>query len=105
MTHQLQSQSHRKKQKTGQQTLFGDRAFDPLVDCEVCKAKQHGRLVHRALHKLCNNKRGGSRSASTMALEQEEKRFKLHFATPLSEAEKCSAAHTAREAAQAFFVP
>ncbi len=105
-THQLQSQSHRKKQKvTGQQTLFGDRAFDPLVDCEVCRAKQYGRAVHRAHHKLCNNKRGGCSTTATKALAQEEKRLKLHFAAPLTEAEKCSAQYTTREAVEAFFVP
>ena len=103
-THQLQSQS-RKKQKTGQQTLFGQRAFDPLEDCEVCKGKRCGRAVHRAHHKLCNNKRGGARSASTIALQQEERRLQVLFATPLTETEKCSAQHTTKESMQAFFVP
>ena len=106
-THQLQSQSHRsKKQKiTGQQTLFGDRAFDSLKDCEVCRAKQYGRSVHRAHHKLCNNKRGGAKATSTLALEQEEKRLSALFAAPLKESEKCSGRHMTQEAVQAYFTP
>ena len=106
-THQMQSQSNRKKQKvTGQQTLFGDLAFDPFKDCEVCKAKRYGRVVHRAHHDLCNNRRGGAKtSPQAMALAQEEKRLKLLFDTPLQESEKCSAQCTTKEAVQAYFEP
>lgn len=107
-THQLQSQSHYKKQKTGQQTLFGDRAFDPLKDCEVCKGKQQGRNVHRAHHKLCYNKRGGTaaaRSAAAMASLQEEKRLQEFFSTPLTEQEKCSGKYLTKEAVNGYFAP
>ena len=45
----------RKKLKAGDQaTLFGERAFDPVKDCEVCRAKQQGQAVHRAHHQRCN---------------------------------------------------
>jgi len=106
-THQLQSQSHRKKQKTtGQQTLSGERAFDPLEDCAVCKAKRFGREVHRAHHRLCyHNRRTRGLFEAALSLEQEEKRLRLHFTTPSSESEKCSRQHTTKEAGQAFFAP
>ena len=104
-THQLQSESHRKKQKTGQQTLFGDRAFDPLKDCEVCKGKIVGRAVHRAHHHLCNNRRGGAKTKSTKAMEDEDKRLQNLFAAPLTEAEKCSGKCLTKEAAAGHFAP
>jgi len=106
-THQMQSNHKKKKQKTtGQQTLFGGLAFDPLVDCEVCKAKKYGRSVHRAHHTLCNNKRGGAtKSAATMALAQEEKRLQVLFTTPLTEEEKCSGRFLTKEAVTGFFEP
>lgn len=107
VTHLLQSQSHRKKQKgSGQQTLFGDRAFDPLKDCEVCKAKQCGRSVHRSHHARCNNRRGGAKvSTATLDLQKEENRLKLLFATPLTESEKCSGKHITKEAVKKYFAP
>ena len=103
----MQSNHKKKKQKTtGQQTLFGGLAFDPLVDCEVCKAKKYGRSVHRAHHTLCNNKRGGAtKSAATMALAQEEKRLQVLFTTPLTEEEKCSGRFLTKEAVTGFFEP
>lgn len=105
-THQLQSQSYKKKKVVGQQTLFGDRAFDPLVDCEVCRAKQCGRTVHRAHDKRCwQNRRTRGKSEATMSLELQEKQLRLHFETPLTEAEKCSAQHVTKEAGMAFFAP
>jgi len=73
----MQSNSNRKKK--GQQTLFGEKAFNPLEDCEVCKGKKYGRVVHRTHHKMCNNRRGGAKTKSTMTIEQEEKRLKLYF--------------------------
>jgi len=105
--HQLQASSHRKKHKTGgQQTLFGDRAFDPLKDCEVCRAKEYGRSVHRAHHERCvNNRRTRGFSNAALALANEEARLKRHFATPLSEAEKCRGEYATPEAAAAFFAP
>ena len=106
-THQLQSQSHRKKAKTsGQQTLFGEMAFDPKKDCAVCKGKQFGREVHRAHHELCyNNRRTKGFSMATLALQQEEVRLQQHFRQPSEEAEKCSAKHNATEGCEAFFTP
>ena len=103
-THHMQSQSHRKKQRGGQQTLFGDRAFDPLKDCDVCKGKLGGRSVHRAHHKLCWNKRGSAvRSQSTLDMQAGDKRLQVLFSTPLTEAEKCSGKHLTEEAGAAFF--
>ena len=107
-THKLQSESHnnKKRKKGGQQTLFGDRAFDSLVDCEVCKARQWGRSVHRAHHKLCsNNRRTRGMSEASLALAQQEKQLRLHFTTPLSESEKCSSKHATKHAGGAFFTP
>ena len=106
-THLLQSQSHRKKHKsTGQQTLFGDRAFDPLKDCEVCKGRLVGRDVHRAHHRLCYNKRGGAaQSTAAMEIQKEEKRLQVLFATPLTESEKCSGKYLTKEAVAGCFEP
>jgi len=107
-THNLQASNHRKKKQrvTGQQTLFGDRAFDPLKDCEVCKGKLVGRSVHRAHHQLCYNKRGGAAiSKSAMATMQEEKRLQSLFSTPLTEAEKCSGRYLTKEATAEYFAP
>ena len=101
--HRMQSNSNRKKR--GQQTLFGDKAFEPLEDCEVCRGKQYGRVVHRAHHKLCNNRRGGAKTKSTMIIEQEEKRLKPHFETPLTEVEKCSGQCLTKDAVEAYFKP
>jgi len=100
--HQMQSNSNRKK-KRGQQTLFGDKAFDPLEDCEVCRAKQYGRIVHRGHHKLCTNNR--RKPAQQVSLAREEKRLKTLFAAPLAESEKCSGRYITAEAGRAFFAP
>jgi len=107
-THQMQASSHRKKQKGegGQQTLFGNRAFDPLEDCAVYKAKRFGREVHRAHDERCiNNRRTRGFSKAAVALQQEEARLKKHFATPLTEEEKCRGVYATPEAAAAFFAP
>jgi len=106
-THLMQSQSHRKKQRTvGQQTLFGDRAFDPFKDCEVCKGRRVGRDVHRAHHRLCYNKRGGAaQSTAAMEIQREEKRLQVLFATPLSESEKCSGQYLMKDAVAGYFAP
>jgi len=96
-THQLQSQSHRKK---GQQTLFGGLAFDPAKHCPKCRG---GPASHKGHHEKCwNNPR--KRNQST-AMTVEEKRLKALCETPLAEAEKCSGQHMTREATEAFFAP
>ena len=98
----MQSNSNRKKR--GQQTLFGDKAFEPLEDWEVCKGKKYGRVVHRAHHNLCSNRRGGAKT-KTNTMAQEEKRLKMRYETPLTEAEKCSGQYLTKEAVQAYFTP
>jgi len=105
--HQLQSNGRKKRSGGGgQQTLFGDRAFDPLKDCEMCKGKPVGRAVHRAHHSLCYNKRGGtSKSAAAMASQEEAKRLEVLFATLLTEAKKCSCRHLTEEVTDAHFGP
>ena len=106
-THQLQSQSlPRKKMRkhgVGQQTLFGQRAFDPKIDCVVCKAKLWGRQVHRAHHQLCyNNRRTKSvTSEASLALKKEEKRLNL-LAAPLAVEEQFSSRNLTKDS-QNFF--
>ena len=106
-THLMQQSSHKKKQKGDQQTLFGERAFDPKEDCAICKARHIGYAEpHRGHHKLCwNNKRTKGFSEATLSLEQEAKRLKQHFTTPLTEEEKCSGKHSTKEAGLVFFAP
>jgi len=105
-THKMQSESHRKKKKGGQQTLFGDAAFDPIKDCEKCRGKAYGRDVHRAHHPRCiNNRRTKGFSEATVALEREAKRLKTLFSQPLTEAEKCSGQYITKEACHTFFAP
>jgi len=98
-THQLQSQSHRKKHKTsGQQTLFGERAFDPTKNCPKCRG---GPQSHKGHDPRCwNNKRKSKSMAAT-----EEQRLRQHFSAPLSESEKCSGRFLTKEAAASFFAP
>ena len=44
----------KKKTKTAQTTIVGDNAFDPIVDCIICKAKASGLTPRkRAHHPLC----------------------------------------------------
>jgi len=105
---QANSTRPKKKMKAGdQQTLFGNRAFDPRQDCDVCKGKGCGSVVHRAHHKLCcnNGRTRGIVSAVTLESMQEDKRLKEHFAAPLSEGERFSWKHAAKEAQAAFFAP
>lgn len=106
-THQLQAQSHKnsssnnnnKRKKGAQQTLFGAVAFDPLKNCPKCRG---GKSSHKGHHEKCwNNPRRGQ----SKAYVQEEKRLKMLFETPLTEAEKCSGQHMTREATDAFFAP
>ena len=107
-THQMQGNNNypKKKLKAGdQQTLFGDRAFDPNQDCVKCKAKQWGRDVHRGHHPLCWNNRRTKGVVSTTTLESvaEEKRLKQHFSEPLQE--KFSSRYATKETAEEFFTP
>ena len=107
-THQMKSDSPKKKLKAGdQQTLFGDRAFDPKQDCEVCKGKLYGRDVHRAHHKLCwnNRKTKGVVSTTTLDSIQEEKRLKQHFSDKLANEDMFSSRHMTKEATVEFFAP
>jgi hypothetical protein len=70
------SNNHNTKRKTGQLTLQGDVAFDPLKHCVVCKAKSANLdPPHRGHHPLCwNNKRTkGITSKTTLAEMEREK--------------------------------
>jgi len=103
-THQMQNSQPKKKLKAGdQQTMFGERAFDPNQDCVKCKGKLWGRDIHRAHHPLCWNNRLNKGIVSLATLE--EKRLQEHFAEPLAEKDKCSGKHVTTEAVQAFFAP
>ena len=71
----MQANSNKKKRKAGQQlALFGDTAFDPDSDCEVCKGRLGGRTVHQAHHKLCPNNRRTKGIASESNLAANENR-------------------------------
>lgn len=107
-THRMQQNcysSNNNKRKVGQLTLFGERAFEPEKDCEVCKGRLGGREVHRAHHKLCiNNKRTkGITSAVTLAQQKIDKSLKQLFSAPLSEEEKASSQHNSKAASDFFF--
>jgi len=96
--------SSNKRQKTGQLTLFGEQAFDPLKDCEVCKGRLAGRNVHRAHHELCiNNRKTNGLSKSTLLSTQEDKQLKKHFETPLDPSEKASSRYATKAAGEEFF--
>jgi len=97
-THQLQSQSHRKKKQTGQQTLFGNKAFDPTKNCPKCAGRPNSHKGHDP--RCWNNKR---KSKSLQAIE--DQRLRQHFAAPLLESEKCSGKCLTKEAAASFFAP
>jgi len=101
----MQANSNKKKRKAGQQlALFGDTAFDPDSDCEVCKGRLGGRTVHQAHHKLCPNNRRTKGIASEATLQQMkiDESFKKHFNTPLPLEERASSRHLTKEAGQAF---
>jgi len=83
-THKMQAPT--KKSKAGDQlTLTGERAFDPLKDCVVCKAKLAGREVHRGHHPLCCNSRRTKGVTSKVTLDSvaESERLRNHFAKPV----------------------
>jgi hypothetical protein len=107
-THQLQASSHRKKKQkaTGQTTLFGDRAFNPLEDCKVCRVKAAGGSSHKAHHPRCwNNRKTKGKDPKVIAAEKEAKRLEDHFTQPLSAAEKFSSRNLTAEVGEAFFAP
>ena len=99
----MQSQPKKKLKAGDQQTLFGERAFDPNQDCVKCKGKLWGRDIHRAHHPLCWNNRLNKGIVSLATLE--EKRLQEHFAEPLAEKDKCSGKYVAAEGVKAFFTP
>ena len=52
-THQLAG-NNRRKERGGQLTLTGERAFDPIVDCKPCKQFHWlGTKSHKRHHELC----------------------------------------------------
>lgn len=98
-THQLQSSSHKKKQKiSGQQTLFGGQAFDPTKNCPKCRG---GPSSHKGHDSRCWNNKQKSKSMQAM----EDIRLRQHFAAPLTESEKCSGKYLTKEATETFFAP
>lgn len=107
-THKL-SASANKKRKTGQLTLLGEAAFDPLEDCVVCKARafQFKNIPHRGHHKLCPNNRRTRGVTSTTALKQAEidKALKQHFKSPSPPAAKVDWRHSTVQAGAEFFAP
>jgi hypothetical protein len=99
---------NRKKLKTGdQRTLDGQRAFDPLQDCQVCKAKKWGREVHRAHHPLCWNNRRTKGITSEVTLESiaHAEKLRKHFSAQLSAKEKYSSANITQAVGEKFFAP
>jgi hypothetical protein len=106
-THQLQASSHRNKRKTRQPTLFGDRAFDPVLDCKVCKSKASGgKPSHKAHDPRCYiNKRTKGKDAATLAAEKAARQLQQHFDKPLSESEKYSSKYVTPESTELFFLP
>jgi len=104
-THKMQQQQGpMKKLKDGNQsTLTGERTFDPLKDCQKCKAKLGGRDLHRCHHPLCWNNRRTHGVTTKVTLESvaESERLRKHFSKP----EVFSSRNIAKEAAATFFVP
>ena len=108
-THQLAGRSdNKKKQKTGQQTLFGGFAFDSMVDCERCAGVAAGRDPHRAHDPRCVHNRktkGYVASAATLAQQKIDKDLHEHFTAPLKPEEKGSWRYLAKDNVQRFFEP
>ena len=106
-TNQLKSNNNNKR-KGGQLTLTGDAAFDPVKDCEICKARHIGYAEpHRGHHRLCwNNKRTkGITSATTLASNKETNRLKVLFSQPVQPHEVFTSRNNSKEVAQRFFEP
>ena len=96
----------RKKRKTGQRTLTGEVAFDPLEDCPICSARHYGSTVPHTSHDdrcIFNTKTRGIVSATTQAQREVDKQLKRHFSAPLLASEKGSWRHSTKEAGEAFF--
>lgn len=106
-THQLKAGSN-KKRKTGQQTLQGEAAFDPIKNCPVCRARASNLPIpHRAHHKLCvnNRKTKGVTSFTTLNQIRIDKQLKEHFQKPLAQSEKADWRNSTVEAGKVFFAP
>jgi len=100
--------SGHKKRRGGQLTLNGDAAFDPIKDCEICKARHIGcSEPHRGHHPLCwNNKRTkGITSEATLASNKEANRLKAFFSQPVQQHELFTTRNNSKEAGQRFFEP
>ena len=90
-------------------------AFDPLRDCQVCKAQalakvmEKVRIPKRTHHPQCikntKTKGKGQLSLRAMATLTEEKRLKALYEQPLDDSQKGSGRHTTKEAGNAFFAP
>jgi hypothetical protein len=98
-----------KKKKGDQQTLFGERAFNSLIDCEVCKAKASNlRVPHRGHHQLCllniKTKGRGEISVLELAGRENEQRYQ-RLVRPIEEHEKGSYKNLTPEGTAAFFNP
>jgi hypothetical protein len=109
-THRMQSDSDRSKKrlkKGDQQTLDGQRAFDPLKDCTVCRERQYGKESHKGHHQLCSNNRRtkGITSETTRDAIAESERLRKHFTKPMTSQEKYSSSNCTQEAVAAFFEP
>jgi len=94
------------KRKGLQLTLTGDAAFDPNVNCPVCKAKRIGYPApHRPHHQLCPNNRRtkGITSATTIESNKFSKKLEAHFSAPPQPHEKYSSRNNTAAAADAFF--
>jgi hypothetical protein len=102
------SANNNKRKATGQVTLFGEEAIEPLKHCPVCKAKDCGLpLPQRPHHKLCwNNRRTkGIVSETTLRENQRSRQLQQHFAAPLTAAENASWRHSTKESSERFFAP
>jgi hypothetical protein len=109
-THQLQGQNKgykKRSQPTQQITLAGERAFDPIKDCPICKAREGGYSEpHRGHHPLCwNNKRTKGLSPATLASIKESKRLEAFFAAKPQKHEIFSSRNNSRAACIQFFAP
>ena len=107
--------NNNKKRKGGQQTLSGGAAFVPEKDCIVCHARHIRnhvlstyRVPNRSHHVLCSKnsktKGKGALTDSQLATLEDNQRFKA-LTQPITEAEKGSAKHLAKDGGKVFFAP
>ena len=102
-THRLAANSNR---RSGQRTLVGGVAFDPIKDCPICKARHCNlRIPHRGHHKNCwNNPRtGGITSQTSLDTLRIGKAREKFFQQGLKTSEKHDARNNTREASRQFF--